>query len=191
MSLKTLRKSHLNVLILFFRPNTITLVGFAFNMSTVISLFVVYGIEMQGEVSRWWYLYGAFSYFMYRIMDELDGKQARNTGNSSVLGMLMDHGCDCISSVWLGIAGIKAFQMGASDFAFVLQTVVFGAFFFIVLEEYYKGYFYLGKLNAVSDGSLLIYFIFILTAIQGSAFWLNELTIFEVEMTYIQFFMGI
>jgi ethanolaminephosphotransferase len=34
---------------------------------------------------------------MYRIFDELDGKQARKTGSSSPLGLLFDHGCDAFS----------------------------------------------------------------------------------------------
>jgi len=31
---------------------------------------------------------------MYRLLDEMDGKQARKTGNSSPLGLIFDHGCD-------------------------------------------------------------------------------------------------
>jgi ethanolaminephosphotransferase len=31
------------------------------------------------------------------MFDEMDGKQARRTGNSSPLGMLFDHGCDAFT----------------------------------------------------------------------------------------------
>jgi ethanolaminephosphotransferase len=33
-------------------------------------------------------------YFLYRLFDEMDGKQARKTGNGTPLGLLFDHGCD-------------------------------------------------------------------------------------------------
>ena len=32
------------------------------------------------------------------MLDNADGKQARKTGSSSVLGMLFDHGCDMITT---------------------------------------------------------------------------------------------
>ena len=37
-------------------------------------------------------------YFLYYIFDLCDGKHARNTGNSSPLGLLMDHGCDAVTT---------------------------------------------------------------------------------------------
>jgi len=50
-----------------------------------------------------------------------------------------------------------------------------GAFLFIVLEEYYKGYFKLGKLNGVSDASVLIIGAFLLSAVVGYEFWQYKL----------------
>ena len=32
------------------------------------------------------------------MLDEMDGKQARRTGNSSPLGLLFDHGCDAFNA---------------------------------------------------------------------------------------------
>ena len=49
------------------------------------------------ELPSWFFILNAFCYFMYRMFDELDGKQARKTGNSSPLGLLFDHGCDAFS----------------------------------------------------------------------------------------------
>jgi phosphatidylglycerophosphate synthase len=36
----------------------------------------------------------AICYFLGRLLDEMDGKHARKTGNASVVGLLFDHGCD-------------------------------------------------------------------------------------------------
>jgi len=55
-------------------PNTLTLIGFLFTVSMFVSIFAIYGTSMEGEVSRWWYLYSAIAYFCYRMFDELDGK---------------------------------------------------------------------------------------------------------------------
>ena len=34
----------------------------------------------------------------YHLFDLMDGKHARNTKNSSALGLLMDHGCDALTT---------------------------------------------------------------------------------------------
>ena len=48
-------------------------------------------------------------YLAYRILDEMDGKQARKTGNSSPLGLLFDHGCDAFTTALLTIMAAKFF----------------------------------------------------------------------------------
>jgi len=39
--------------------------------------------------------------FTYQNLDNVDGKQARRTGNSTPLGMLFDHGCDAFGLIFL------------------------------------------------------------------------------------------
>jgi|JI9StandDraft_2_1071091.scaffolds.fasta_scaffold422292_1 ethanolaminephosphotransferase len=148
-------------------PNTLTMIGFGFTVSIFATMFGVYGIDMDGEVGRWWYFYSAFAFLGYRIFDEMDGKQARRTKNSSVLGMVLDHGCDSFSCLLLMMASMKGCQMGSNLGAFVIQIVLMGAFLFIVLEEYYKGYFKLGPGNAVSDGSAIVIGGFLFSGIMG------------------------
>jgi phosphatidylglycerophosphate synthase len=84
-------------------------IGFLFTISIVSTLFGIFGTEMEGHVDTWWFFYSVFAYLAYRMFDELDGKQARQTGNSSVLGMLLDHGCDSYSCFQLCMVGIKCF----------------------------------------------------------------------------------
>ena len=60
-------------------------------------LFGLYGMNFSGPVSSWWCFFQTVSYFLYRILDELDGKQARRTGNASPLGLQFDHGCDAFT----------------------------------------------------------------------------------------------
>jgi len=82
-------------------PNVITMVGFFFSVLPFVLLFSMCGTHMQNQkgydIPRWFYLVEAFSYFLYRMLDEMDGKQARRTGNSSPLGLLFDHGLDAFT----------------------------------------------------------------------------------------------
>ena len=59
-------------------PNLITLIGFVFSLSPAYVLFANYGTSMKNdpgnEIPRWFFLFEAFCYFMYRVFDELDGK---------------------------------------------------------------------------------------------------------------------
>jgi hypothetical protein len=52
-----------------------------------------------------------------------------------------------------------------------------GSFHFSTLEEYYTGGLFLGPFNPISDGSLVIYLLFIFMGIFGNSFW--TYTIFE------------
>jgi ethanolaminephosphotransferase len=75
-------------------------------------LFGLYGLDFEGKVSPWWCYMEAASYLIYRILDELDGKQARRTGNSSPLGLLFDHGCDSMTAGLFTLMILKCLQCG-------------------------------------------------------------------------------
>ena len=84
-------------------PNLITLIGFMFTLGPFLCAFIFYGTRFESEEpvyeampSIFFYL-SAFAYLAYRMLDEMDGKQARRTGNSSPLGLIFDHGCDAFS----------------------------------------------------------------------------------------------
>jgi phosphatidylglycerophosphate synthase len=51
-------------------------------------------------------------YFVYRLLDEMDGKQARKTGNSSPVGLMFDHGCDSFTVALLCLMMSKMMQIG-------------------------------------------------------------------------------
>lgn len=82
-------------------PNVITLFGFLFSAAPFFVEFTLYGTKFENQaanpVPKWFFFFQAFCYFMYRLLDEMDGKQARKTGQSSPLGLLFDHGLDAFS----------------------------------------------------------------------------------------------
>ncbi len=55
------------------------------------------GMDGKGNIPTWAIVLSAFLYPMYHIFDLLDGKHARKTGQSSPLGLLVDHGCDALT----------------------------------------------------------------------------------------------
>ena len=81
-------------------------------------LFLNFGTRFRNEpekpVPDWFFLMQAICYFLYRMFDEMDGKQARKTGNSSPLGLIFDHGCDSITLGLQALIFVKSFQGGDS-----------------------------------------------------------------------------
>jgi ethanolaminephosphotransferase len=60
---------------------------------------------MKNSIPSWAHLYMAFAIWAAQTLDAIDGKHARNTGQSSPVGQLLDHGadafCNCFSTCML------------------------------------------------------------------------------------------
>lgn len=69
-------------------PNMLSLMGLVCTVLAFISTM------MYGN-----FFATAFFIAVYMILDDIDGKHSRRIGNSSPLGELFDHFCDCISNV--------------------------------------------------------------------------------------------
>lgn len=123
------------------------------------------------DIPRWFYLVEAFSYFFYRMLDEMDGKQARRTGNSSPLGLLFDHGLDSFTMGLQAMVMTKCCQVGDNMMAILSVAAPCASFHFSTLEEYYTGGLFLPPCNGVTDGSAAVFLVFILMAIVGNDFW--------------------
>lgn len=105
------------------------------------------------------------------MLDEMDGKQARRTGNSSPLGLIFDHGCDCFSVGVQPIIFMRVLQIGNNIIGYIMLVGLYSAFHFATLEEFYVGTLYLPVCNGVSDGSALVVIASIFTAFIGNNFW--------------------
>jgi ethanolaminephosphotransferase len=108
------------------------------------------------------------------MLDEMDGKQARRTGNSSPLGLLFDHGCDCFAAGIQPIIFMRVLQSGDNFLGLVFFVAIYGSFHFATLNEYYMGTLYLPVCNGVSDGSAVIIIGLIVTGIIGPEVWTIE-----------------
>lgn len=77
----------------------ISFLGFLFNLIPHILIVVLFGDNLGGPLPAWFLIGLGISFFSYMVCDNSDGKQARKNGTSSPLGMLLDHGIDCVTTV--------------------------------------------------------------------------------------------
>ena len=155
-------------------PNLITTVGFIHTIVPLCVLFCIDDFTLLGPVPRWFCFFQAWCYFAYRMLDEMDGKQARKTLNSSPLGLIFDHGVDAFSTGLQALLALRVMQCGNNFLSYAMVIMAMAAFHFSTLEEYYVGTLCLPVCNAVSDGSLLVIGMFIFTGIVGNDFWVKD-----------------
>jgi hypothetical protein len=92
-------------------PNTITITGLLLVVSSHV-LLAFYSPNLDSPAPSYVYAYAAFCLFVYQVLDVTDGKQARKTGNSSPLGLLFDHGCDALNTVFSACNMASCMLMG-------------------------------------------------------------------------------
>lgn len=73
---------------------------------------VLFSCDNNGYLPPWFCYTTAACFFLYMLCDNTDGKQARNTGSSSPLGMLMDHGIDSIIAIIGSLMLQRVLQIG-------------------------------------------------------------------------------
>lgn len=155
-------------------PNLITFLGFLFTVFGHIYFmsFTTTGTEAIPSNVIWTY---AACVFIYATMDALDGKQARRTGSSSPLGLMFDHGCDCIQTTLLSLCMACMFQLGYTWKMFLLWFLAAIGFFLCTFEEYYTGMMYLPIINGPTEGLLVTLGLIIGTGFQNmeDPFWLQ------------------
>ncbi|MCL6741216.1 CDP-alcohol phosphatidyltransferase family protein [Sphingomonas sp. RB56-2] len=111
-------------------PNTVTAIGFA--LCAAAFFLFMYG----------WYWTGIAAGFGFMVLDTVDGKLARCTGQSSHWGNIFDHGVDLVHPPfwwWAWAEGLEAYGrpfervyelliVGAIVFGYVAQRVIEGIF---------------------------------------------------------------
>ncbi|CAD8205777.1 unnamed protein product [Paramecium octaurelia] len=160
-------------------PNVITITGFCTLLSSYLLSLYLNPMFDQG-LPQWASLYITLTIFIYQTLDNADGKQARRTQQSTALGMLMDHGSDCTAAWITGQLYLSAFKIAFTPFSMLTAIGVgFGGFFFGVYCQQHTGVFQLGVINGVDEGLPVIQLFFLITALNSSDFWLNQIEIFN------------
>jgi ethanolaminephosphotransferase len=109
----------------------------------------------------------AICFFIYRIFDEMDGKQARRTGSGSPFGMMFDHGFDCLAMVVQPIVFGRILQVGDNLLYKLFFAAMCNIYYIKMVEQYYINILYQPQVGS-SDGSILILFVMAVTAYLGN-----------------------
>jgi ethanolaminephosphotransferase len=181
-------------------PNSITAGGLLFMVSSYCVMYF-YNPTMQSLqcstdvyqpqlIPSWCFVFNAICIFVYQTMDNMDGKQARVTRSSSALGLLFDHGCDAINSLfgsvsWMLAVNIVPLSVVSSSFDALLCYIImfgpYGLFYISTWEEYYTNCLVLPIVNGNNEGLLGAISVNLLTAAYGACFW-HQTTAWETYL---------
>jgi phosphatidylglycerophosphate synthase len=126
----------------------VTVIG-VLNLLSGVIIIGFFDLTFSKQLPAWVYFFFAFTTFMGQTFDAIDGKHARNTGRSSPLGQLMDHGCDAFSNSFIIIMIAQSHTMRGSVELVMLQALVQVcclinyliklSFFVLTWEEHHTG----------------------------------------------------
>lgn len=164
-------------------PNTITLIG-------LLIMFSSYGLfwyqcptieecvykSQEDYFPNWIFLFNTISMLLYQTLDNMDGKHARKTNSSSPLGLLFDHGCDAINSLfgsvnWIIAMGLSLDQHSWECWVVILMPMI--AFYIATWEEYYTGKLRLPVFNGPSEGLFMGASLSLVSFWYGRGYWHN------------------
>lgn len=141
---------------LWVAPNLVTLIGFFFELfSFAMSYILSEGLTQP--IPSWACFVNGICLAIYQLLDNLDGRQARRTGNSSPLGQFFDHVCDAITGVSELFKIAASFNLGITTETFYFIFIMGFGFFLTSWEEYVNHRFYLGPINGPDEGLTLLY----------------------------------
>lgn len=156
-------------------PNLITLTGFGFMVINLI-LAIILVPDLEGPTYRWFYFSCSLGLWLYSTFDNVDGKQARRTKQSSPLGELFDHGCDSLNCAVGSIVEAAALGLGQSYYTYVFTMITILTFFYSTWENYYTGRLYLGYINGPTEGLIIGTLIMFLSGVFGPQMWWKPLS---------------
>ena len=162
-------------------PNTITSIGLLW----MVASYCIYwyycptlippSTSDNDELPRWIFVFNGISMLIYQTLDNMDGKQARRTGSSSPLGLVFDHGCDAINSIfgsanWIIGLGLNPIQ----NDLWAVWLAIFGPmvlFYNTTWEHYYTGEMILPIVNGPNEGLLGGAMLSFISGLYGPSFW--------------------
>jgi ethanolaminephosphotransferase len=151
----------------------ITLIGALCMLFTWALTFALNNSTLTAELPLSLWLLATISIHVYDTLDNLDGKQARRTGNSSPLGQLFDHGLDSsINTNATCFLLVQALRVTNVAFSVSMLLGMEGIFMFAALEEHYVGVCRTSLAGVgVTEYGLLTRGMYFLTWWYGYEFW--------------------
>ena len=157
-----------NYLPTWLAPNLITFVSLCFNIFAAIISYLDGGLDFSYKLKRrTCFVIGIFQ-LIYQLLDNIDGKQARRTGNSTPFGMLMDHGCDVFTNIFTAFNLSKLLLLGNDDyFSFSIFFGLILGFYMMTYEEYKIGEMHFPSINGTDEGNFFVFLLGIFLAFAG------------------------
>ncbi|XP_066489274.1 cholinephosphotransferase 1 [Tiliqua scincoides] len=169
---------------LWLAPNAITLAGFVLHLLPVLLLIACCPTATQ-QAPSWVLLSCALGLFIYQSLDAIDGKQARRTNSSSPLGELFDHGCDSVSTVFVGIGACIAVRLGTNpDWLFFCTFVGMFLFYCAHWQTYVSGMLKFGKFD-VTEAQISVIALYLLSAFGGTTLWDTKIPMLNLSVKMI------
>jgi hypothetical protein len=105
------------------------------------------------------------------MLSEIKSKQATRIGEYTALVLMLSFCSDCFAlGIW-SLVYMKILQIGDNFIAQAFIASLYSVFYFGTLSQYYTGSLDLGVFNCVSDGSVGIVAVTLITGILGQSFW--------------------
>eukprot|EP00928_Gymnodinium_smaydae_P043099 TRINITY_DN28957_c0_g1_i2.p1 TRINITY_DN28957_c0_g1~~TRINITY_DN28957_c0_g1_i2.p1 ORF type:complete len:414 (+),score=44.15 TRINITY_DN28957_c0_g1_i2:76-1242(+) len=161
---------------LWVAPNLITCLGLLPSLCGHAVIWY-YCADLRSSCPRWCWALVSVCTFAYQTIDNMDGKQARRTGSSTALGLLLDHGIDALNIILSSLNCMAMLKCGDSAGECLLIWLLCAApFFFATWEEFFTGALRLGVVNGPTDGVLIVCCLQLVSAVveDYSAWWGEE-----------------
>ena len=142
-------------------PNLITFFSLMCNLIAFIIAMLDGGFDFSKPLKRsTCFIIGIFQ-LIYQLLDNIDGKQARRTGNSTPFGMLMDHGCDVFTNIFTAYNLTKLCLLGNDDYCSycVFLGLILG-FYIMTYEEYKLGEMHFPPINGTDEGNFFVFILY-------------------------------
>lgn len=149
------------------------------------------GLNEKGDIPSFIIILSAFLYVCYYFLDNLDGKQARKTQSSSPLGLLMDHGCDALTTFLFSMSIGSIIKLEGPFWFSMIWLLVCITFFFATWEEYQTDTLDLPCFNGVNEGTLIVVVVMLFTAMIGQDFWLKSVSILGINLHLNQILVSV
>ena len=173
-----------NYLPTWLAPNLITVFSLCCNILAAIISYLDGGFDFSFKLKRsTCFIIGVFQ-LSYQLLDNIDGKQARRTGNSTPFGMLMDHGCDIFTNIFTAFNLSKLLLVGNdSYFSYLVFFGLILGFYMMTYEDYKIGEMYFPIINGTDEGNFFIFLLGVFLGIFGQdymAYTINKQYSFTV-----------
>lgn len=163
-------------------PNLVSVLGLVCMVASYLVM-VPFDSTFSKQIPSYVLYLSAFLIFGYQTLDAVDGKHARNIGASSPLGMLIDHGCDALSSTLIILALSQAAGLGVSLSVYLIFLGVYWSFYLAQWEEYHTHFCRTHFMNiGVTEGQWLNVIVIACSGLLGKDIY--KLEVLGVQLEY-------